>query len=112
MALLVDIVEAANSYWLPFLGLVLIFHLARNHFKPALMDIPGPFLASLTDFWRLFHSRLGKGHEDYLLHRKYNSPILRVGPNTVAVADPEAIRVIYGWKPIFRKVFPPPGRSL
>lgn len=110
MTLLANIVQAATTYWLPCLGLLVIFHLARNYFRPALVGIPGPFLASLTDFWRLVHSWRGKGHEDYKLHRKYNSPILRIGPNTVAVADPEAIRVIYGWKPVFRKVaFPSPS---
>lgn len=38
------------------------------------------------------------------MHEKYNSPLLRLGPNTVSISDPEAIRVIYGWKPVLKKV--------
>jgi len=97
-------IENLKSYLLPFLFLLFASHLIFNRYGLGLRAIPGPFLASMTDFWRLFHSYSNKGHEDYLLHQKYNSPVLRTGPKTVAVADPEAIRIIYGWKPVFRKV--------
>jgi hypothetical protein len=98
------ILETAQEHYIPLFLFLLVAHFALNRYGNALRAIPGPFFASLTDFWRLFHSRFGQGHQDYLLHRKYNTQVLRTGPKTIAVADPDAIRVIYGWKPVFRKV--------
>jgi hypothetical protein len=40
---------------------------------------------------------------EYTLHRKYNTPLLRLGPNTISVSDSDALRIIYGWKPVFKK---------
>lgn len=105
MAFLIVITQVAASYSLPALFLSLFIHLARNRYKDRhLRAIPGPFLASLSDVWTAVHCWIGKPNEDYLLHRKYNSPLLRIGPSKIAVADPEAVRVIYGHKTIFKKV--------
>jgi hypothetical protein len=105
MALLGQVAEFATAYSFLTLFLSLIFHLARNRYKNRhLRAIPGPFLASLSDVWTAVHCWIGNPNKDYLLHRKYNSPLLRIGPAKVAVADPEAVRVIYGHKTIFKKV--------
>ena len=104
MAFLAEAVHTVRTYLLPLLVVLLIAHLARNRYKSVLRDIPGPFLASLSDVWQLVHCWRGQSHNDYLLHRKYGSSLLRLGPNKVAVSDPEAIRKIYGWKPVFAKV--------
>jgi hypothetical protein len=104
MAFLVETIQIVRTYLLPLLVVLLIAHLARNRYKAVLRDIPGPFLASLSDVWQLVHCYRGESHNDFLLHRKYDSSLLRLGPNRIAVADPEAVRVIYGWKPVFQKV--------
>lgn len=104
MGLLHDCVVLAQEYWLYIFTFGLLLRLARNRYKPVLRDIPGPFLASLSDLWLFFHCVRRKGNQDYLLHRKYNTPLLRLGPNTVSVSDPDAIRIIYGWKRVFPKV--------
>ena len=104
MSFLVETIATVRTYLLPLLVVLLVSFLARNRYKAVLRDIPGPFLASLSDVWQLVHCYRGKSHKDYLLHRKYGSSLLRLGPNKVAVSDPEAIRVIYGLKPVFRKV--------
>lgn len=93
-----------QSYWPYVLVAFFVAHLIRNRYKPVLRDIPGPFLASLTDLWLFQHCFRGKSFRDYELHRKYNSSLLRLGPNTISVADIEASRIIYGWKPVFKKV--------
>lgn len=103
MGLFFDYFSFAREYWLYALAFGLIARLVRNRYKPGLRDIPGPFLASLTDVWLFFHCILRKSNKDYLLHEKYNSPLLRLGPNTVSVADPEAVRIIYGYKPVLQK---------
>ena len=90
-------------YWSCFLVISIVGRLICNRYKPGLQDIPGPFLASLSDLWLFFHCLQGKSYKDYELHRKYNSNLLRLGPNTVSVADGEAVRIIYGWKPVWKK---------
>jgi hypothetical protein len=105
MALLSQAAELGITYSIPAVILCLVIHLARNRYKDRhLRAIPGPFLASLSDVWTAVHCWIGNPHEDYLLHRKYSSPLLRIGPSKVAVADPHAIRVIYGHKNVFQKV--------
>ncbi|KIW73687.1 hypothetical protein PV04_01785 [Phialophora macrospora] len=105
MAILGGSGDLFKAYWPAGFVVLILLHFTFNRYGYGLSKVPGPFLAPLTDFWRMLHAASNKGHEDYLLHRKYHSPVLRVGPKTVAVADPEAIRVIYGWKPVFRKVW-------
>ena len=104
MGLLSDVVGAVQRYWPYLLIALLVIHLVRNRYKPVLRNIPGPFLASLSDLWLFQHCARGKSFRDYELHRKYNSSLLRLGPNTISVADIEASRIIYGWKPVFKKV--------
>lgn len=105
MTLLGGAIGLVFSYSVPTLSLFLVVHLALNRYKNRhLRDIPGPFLASLSDVWTALHCWIGNPNEDYLLHRKFNSPLLRIGPSKIAVADPEAIRIIYGHKTIFKKV--------
>jgi hypothetical protein len=109
MGFLYDVIVIAQKYWYYALIIAVVGRLVRNKYKPGLHDIPGPFLASISDIWLLIHCLRGKSQKDYLLHRKYNSPLLRLSPNVISVADSDAVRIIYGWKPVFKKVrFIPP----
>ncbi|KAF8633143.1 hypothetical protein AX17_004644 [Amanita inopinata Kibby_2008] len=72
------------------------------HFIPWLVDprgirsYPGPFLAKFSDIWLHFVSRTGHRSEYvHELHQKYG-PIVRIAPNHVSIADPDALNVIYG----------------
>ena len=88
--------------WPALIVLALGARFLRNYYK--LNHIPGPFLARFTDAWRLIHCLRGQSSRQYELHRKYNSHLIRLGPNTVSVSDATAIPIIYGLKPIFNKV--------
>jgi benzoate 4-monooxygenase len=61
-----------------------------------LRRVPGPFVASFTNLWLMYHSRRG---QRYLavdeVHRKYG-PVVRIQPNQVSIADTCAIPIIYG----------------
>ena len=62
----------------------------------SLAGIPGPFFASLSRAWLVFHSLSGDMHRETVrLHEKHGS-LVRIGPNQVSVTDPDAIRKIYG----------------
>lgn len=68
----------------------------------------GPFLASLTNLWRLYDAYWHKSQPPLLhLHRKYGD-IVRLGPNVLSFSDPQAIKDIYeGFGKTFRKVNEP-----
>lgn len=75
-------------------------------FKPSLRSIPGPLLARFSPFYRLVKLSKGDALVYYRkLHETYG-PIVRTGPNTVAISDPTAVPVIYGINSKFFKVFP------
>jgi hypothetical protein len=60
-----------------------------------LSKIPGPFLASVSRLWII--QRIHKGDSDLVqraLHQRYG-PLVRIAPNEIACADPEAIRTLY-----------------
>ncbi|KAL1863957.1 hypothetical protein VTK73DRAFT_6277 [Phialemonium thermophilum] len=103
-----DIFKTTNlPLWAVFVLILSAGFLANlflNRYKPGLRSIPGPFLASFTNLWRLIDVARGR-HQDTLinLHRKYKSKLVRIGPNAVSVADPDAVRIIYGLKTGFSK---------
>ncbi len=44
------------------------------------------------------------------LHRQYGS-VVRIGPNTLSLADPELVPLIHGVKTEFPKVFKPTSKN-
>lgn len=97
--------------WLPtttktclcILTLVLIVRLISLHYHHGLNKYNGPFLASLTDFWRLCHAYRNSDREPMIhLHEKYGD-VVRMGPNVLSFRQPEAIRDIYGPRKHFQK---------
>lgn len=71
---------------------------------PRLRKIRGPRLAAVTNLWRL--AKLSQGNAPTFfrqLHDEYGK-IVRIGPNHVSIADPEAIKKIYGIGSSYLKV--------
>jgi hypothetical protein len=103
-----SLIPFSCEHWLITLLLLLVLYMARNHFHHGLQGYPGPFLASLTDWWRFFDV-LGRRPEitHIKLHNQYGD-IVRLGPNVLSFADPKALKTIYGLNKGFRKV----GRKL
>ena len=98
------IVSALLLHWPIAILLVIIAWLATNHFNKSLRKYPGPFLASLTDWWRFFDV-LGRRPDitHNALHKKHGN-IVRYGPNALSFADPKALKDIYGLNKGFIKV--------
>lgn len=83
----------------------------RYYFHP-LRRIPGPLLAKFTDAQRFFDTAGGRAELTHrLLHAKYG-PVVRIGPNTVSLSDPECIKLIYSNKANFPKVGRPLSSSI
>jgi hypothetical protein len=88
--------------WL-FLGFIAV-HLVNNKYRQGINHIPGPWLASFSDIWRFF---VVWGRRSEVVHRALHAkygPLVRLGPRTVSVSDPSAIKVIYALNAGFVKV--------
>ncbi|KAM5349257.1 hypothetical protein ACJ41O_005764 [Fusarium nematophilum] len=72
-------------------------------FLSPLRQIPGPFLAKFTDFYRAALTHLGNvDGKKREWHKRWGSAV-RVGPNAVSISDPDLIKVIYTTKNPWRK---------
>lgn len=90
--------------WVAVCLISVIALLVRNRFYNRLDKYPGPFLASLTDWWRLWDVYKQRPEVTHLrLHAKHGD-VVRLGPNCLSFADPEALKVIYGLNKGFVKV--------
>ncbi|KAL8691473.1 MAG: hypothetical protein Q9224_004169, partial [Gallowayella concinna] len=64
-------------------------------FLHPLAKVPGPLIAKLTSLWHIGHSWAGDdGTILQELHRRYGK-IVRIGPNTINIADGTALAPIY-----------------
>jgi benzoate 4-monooxygenase len=62
----------------------------------SIRGIPGPKLAAFSNLWLMYHCRRGRRYLAVdAAHKKYGS-LVRLQPDHVSVADPEAIVAIYG----------------
>ena len=74
---------------------LLLLRLFYSRYFHGINHIPGPFVASCTDLWRLRQAQKRRPELSHIrLHQKYG-PLVRIGPNAVSVSDPQAISVIY-----------------
>lgn len=92
------------THWYKLLPAFLLVWLARNYFHNGLQEYPGPFLASLTNWWRFFDVWGWTPQETQLrLHRKYGD-VVRLGPKVLSFSNPAALPDIYGLNKGFVKV--------
>ena len=89
-----------------WLGSAIVLLLAAAFFRVRrLSSIPGPLLASLTDYWRFSLTQQGE-YEGELreLHRRHG-PFVRIGPNSVSIADHAAVPVVHSMHGEFKKAY-------
>lgn len=92
------------AHWLTILSIAVLLHFARNRYHHGLNKYPGPFFASITNWWR-FVDVYGRRPDitQIRLHRQHGD-IVRLGPNVLSIADPKALKAIYGLGKGFTKV--------
>lgn len=98
---------ALTSLLLKALGLgaiVLIFQYVAAYLSSPLKKIPGPFLAKFSNVWRFYnHYKQTHIETQKQLHKKYGD-VVRLGPNTVSIADAGLLKTIYSTRGTFLKV--------
>jgi hypothetical protein len=99
-----SIVSTVLGRWPAMLLIIVLVYFAANHFNHGLNRYPGPFLASMTDWWRFFDVYGRRPELSHLeLHQKYGD-VVRLGPNVLSFGNPAAIKQIYGLNKGFVKV--------
>jgi hypothetical protein len=92
------------EYWPAALAIAFVAYLLKNYFNHGLNKYPGPFLASLTDWWRFVDVYRRRPEVTHLkLHAKHGD-VVRLGPNALSFADPKALKSIYGLNKGYVKV--------
>lgn len=72
-------------------------------FLHPLSHVPGPILAKLSPLWLYYHSYIGdESTVIYALHQRHG-PYIRVSPNEIDIADPDAVQPIFITKGGFAK---------
>ncbi|RDW78590.1 cytochrome P450 [Aspergillus mulundensis] len=95
--------ESLSEYAIYILPSLFVLYLARKYFHNGLHRYPGPLLAKFTNLWRFLDVRGRRPEITHIaLHRKYGD-VVRLGPNTLSFASPNAIKVIYGLNKGFTK---------
>ncbi|KAI4095876.1 MAG: hypothetical protein LQ339_007114 [Xanthoria mediterranea] len=104
-----------SPYLLLVLPLILLlWPYLRNR---SLRHVPGPPLARVSSLWLLYQARQGRRYLAVdAAHNKYG-PLVRIQPDHVSIADPDAIPIVYahsgGWtKSNFYKAFVSIARNL
>lgn len=87
------------------LGVVLaIARVVIGYFTSPLKDIPGPFMAKFTNFWRMYDYWCCSHTSNHQKLHNELGPAVRLGPNLVSLSDPELIKQVYSTRGDFVKV--------
>ncbi|KAI9623504.1 hypothetical protein KEM48_009399 [Puccinia striiformis f. sp. tritici PST-130] len=77
-------------------GISYYYILGYSWNKHQINHFPGPFLAKFSRLWLGYHTRFGKRYQIiHELHQKHGR-FVRIAPNELSIADPDAIAVVLG----------------
>lgn len=100
-----SLLEAVLRHWPAALAVVFTAYILSNRYNRGLNKYPGPFLASLTNWWRFWDVYKRRPELTHIkLHEKHGD-VVRLGPNMLSFSDPKALKSIYGLNKGFTKVF-------
>ena len=78
------------------IAIPLFYYLLPYVRRWSLQKVPGPLPAAFSNLWLMYACRRGRRYlEVDQAHKKYGK-VVRIQPNHVSIADPEAIQQIYG----------------
>lgn len=96
-----------EQHYLVFLyttAILFLLSFVKNWWTPGVRTVPGPFLAKLSNLYRLLDVSTGQNHISLLqLHDTYGENV-RIGPNVVSIRNPKDVAKVYGIKGGYAKV--------
>ncbi|KAJ7607806.1 benzoate para-hydroxylase [Mycena polygramma] len=86
-------------YGLVFLGVICALCVYALVLRQPAHHIPGPFLARWTHLWLAYHAHHGRRYKAvHAAHLRYGV-LVRISPNHISVASPEALSIVYAQGP-------------
>lgn len=85
-------------------GLIFTLDIVRTKYRRGLKDVPGPFLASISNIDRVWSCANGLQMNYHLKLHEWYGPLVRIGPNHVSFSDSSLINLVYDVKSRFFKV--------
>ena len=82
--------------WILYQVALAIARLLFFRYRTGFGKYNGPFLASFTDLWRVFHAYIHMNRPPMLDVYWKSGDVVRVDPHTIPFGKPEAIKDIYG----------------
>ncbi|KAI1095697.1 benzoate 4-monooxygenase cytochrome P450 [Rostrohypoxylon terebratum] len=80
-----------------------IIQCLHTRYRTGLSNIPGPFLASFSNLWKVLSVyRDEMPQKNIAVHRKYG-PVVRIGPNHVSFSTPQALQIIHASRQAYPK---------
>ncbi|KAJ5782637.1 hypothetical protein N7457_004411 [Penicillium paradoxum] len=77
--------------WLLAIVGFLVRAVIRRYWTP-ISDIPGPFVASFSTLWKVYHLWKGHGEEEMIKLHKKHGYFVRIAENEVSVSHPDAVK--------------------
>lgn len=62
----------------------------------SIQDVPGPLLAKFSNLWYMYECRQGRRYLSVYHEHQKHGKLVRLRPNEVSIADPDAIPIVYG----------------
>ncbi|WPH00050.1 Benzoate 4-monooxygenase [Acrodontium crateriforme] len=89
------IIDILLTPWI-ILALPVLYYVLPYIRNWQIQDVPGPLLAKFTNLWYMYECRMTRRYLTVFgLHQKYGK-FVRITPNQVSIADPDAIPIVYG----------------
>jgi cytochrome P450 len=90
-----EAIAVLKQHWLLLIVTLYLTSCIHTKYFHPLSKIPGPFLASFSKLWIIYHAFGGNQHWIQIACHKRYGPVFRAGPNYVLVNDPDYIPAIY-----------------
>ncbi|KAL1959106.1 hypothetical protein VTO42DRAFT_2893 [Malbranchea cinnamomea] len=103
-----DFFNGFNANWLAIpVGLLLVVFVKRRYLT-SIRDIPGPFAASFSRAWLVYHGIKGHTEEATIEEHRKHGTFVRIADNEVSVRHPDALKLILQAnlrKPVWYEIF-------
>lgn len=98
--------SVSGQYLYPSIACVILLVVVTSYIISwsRLRHFPGPTLAAWSSLYMFRICTSGKQAESYVnMNKRYNSPLVRIGPNDLITDDPEMIRRMNGARSTYRR---------
>ncbi|KAJ6005490.1 hypothetical protein N7451_003434 [Penicillium sp. IBT 35674x] len=79
---------------LSFLAVALVICALSRKYGTSIKDVPGPFVASFSSLWRVYHLVKGHSEDEILKLHKKHGHFVRIAENEVSVSHPDAVKQV------------------